>query len=271
MKAEIVLLNPELAKRLLKKNVGNRDLKNRCYNSYINQMKNGSWKENGEPIIIDKNGIIKDGQHRLMAVIEANYSYHCPIISDVDPNVMDTIDTGTNRSLPDVLKLNGFIYNIEISSLIKSINKYQLKLKDLGDSGHDRLNVITNSMGLDYALKNKEPLIRLCSESKRIHSSQKVKLLNIKQIGTFLYIIAKGFDFNQSHIDFIELICGVKADSNSCTKYVYDKILASKTGKINIKSIYLTNLIIKGWNIYNSCDMPVNRINVRINNYEKVM
>ena len=36
MKAEIVLLNPELAKRLLKKNVGNRDLKNRCYNSYIN-------------------------------------------------------------------------------------------------------------------------------------------------------------------------------------------------------------------------------------------
>ena len=270
MKAEIVLLNPELAKRLLKKNVGNRDLKNRCYNSYINQMKNGSWKENGEPIIIDKNGIIKDGQHRLMAVIEANYSYHCPIISDVEPNVMDTIDTGTNRSLSDVLKFNGFIYNNEIATLIKSIKKYDLKLKNLGDSGDDRLTV-TNSIGLDYALKNKEPLIRLCRESKRINSNQNIKLINCKQIGTFLYIIAKGFDFNQSHIDFVELICGVKADSNSCTKYVYDKILASKTGKINIKSIYLTNLIIKAWNIYNSCDMPINRINVKIDNYEKVM
>ena len=129
MKAEIIYLNPSKAKELLSMNIGNRNKKSNVKKFYVKQMKEGSWKENGEPIIVDTSGIVKDGQHRLLAVIESGHSYNVPLITGVDPNVMDTIDTGSNRSLSDVLNLNGFLYPSNLSALVKAIINYDRQNK----------------------------------------------------------------------------------------------------------------------------------------------
>ncbi len=269
MKAEIITLTPELAKELLKKNIGNRDLKG-IKNSYVSQMKSGAWKENGEPIIIDVNGVVKDGQHRLYAVIEANHTYKVPLISGVEPDVMDTIDTGTNRSLHDVLKLNGFKYHSLKASVVKQVLKYEQTMLHLGTNGVTRWS-ITNSKGLNFASKNSDSLSSLVSIGLPIFKKQRIKLLTLTEVVTYLYIIAKSFNATEQHIDFMKsLLLSNGNNEDSSTNYAYKKLLHSKISNTKMKSIYKSNLIIKCWNIFSTTDYPVSRMVIKTNEYEKV-
>ena len=272
MRAEIKLINPELATELLKMNVGNRKLKG-IKNAYVGQMLNGEWKENGEPIIIDVNGFIKDGQHRLNACIEADFSWECPIIYDVDPNVMDTIDTGTNRTLRDILQLNGFSYSSDLASLIKSIitfNKGNNAISKHGGSVRDsKVSYVSNNMGLKYANENKENLLRIVKTVERVYSNQTVNVLGKKDLGVLLYMISD-YNFNETHVNFLKKISGIHIDENSVTSWVYKKLLSSKVNKTSLKSEWKLSAIIKAWNIFSNGDHPVKHLKVDLSNKEEI-
>tara|TARA_R110001632_G_scaffold27493_3_gene73786 strand:+ start:672 stop:1499 length:828 start_codon:yes stop_codon:yes gene_type:complete len=272
MRAEIKTITPELAKELLKMNVGNRRLKS-IKNAYVGQMLNGEWKENGEPIIIDVNGFIKDGQHRLNAVIEAKHSYLCPIIYDVHPDVMDTIDTGTNRTMSDILQLNGFIYYADLSSLIKSIltlNKGNNGLNNVsGAIRVSKTSYISNNMGLNYANENKEGLLRLIKSSEKIYNGEPIKVMGRREVGLIIYLLG-GFDFNEFHIDFVKKITGVIVDDGSVTSWLYKKLASAKINKVNINSEWKKAAVIRAWNIYANGDIPVSHLKINVDKMEEV-
>lgn len=267
MKSRIVQLTPQLAAELLKKNQGNRDVKP-IKSSYVRQMKNGEWKENGEPIIVDKNGIIKDGQHRLMAVVESGHTYSCPIIEDVEPDVMDTIDTGVNRSLSDVLKFNGFNYQNLMAGVVKAILSFERGNSGVSDTA--RRHVVTNSVGLKFAQENKEALYKLIKTASRLNDRATIRLMSSRDIALFLYVIAKGFDVNEKHVSYMKGVVGVHVDENSACNYVYKKLVASKDSSIVLTSAYKFNLIVKCWNIYSTEDMPISRMVVKTQELETV-
>lgn len=267
MKAEIIHLTPELAKELLKNNIGNRRLKN-AKDHYATQMKNGSWKENGEPIIVDVNGFVKDGQHRLHACIQANHSFNIPLITGVDPNVMDTIDTGTNRSLSDVLELNGFKYASQTSAIIKVIMKHDQRKVASNTSGDDRKKV-TNSQGLMYAQKNSDNLLDLCRATGRVEELNNQKVLTKNEIAWFLYAISS-FDIKNQHIEFLKGLCSGKLGSSSCTYYAYQKYLTAKVNKTPLPATYKFNLMAKCWSIYVNDDVPVTRLYVKNDKLEVI-
>ena len=173
MKATIVTITQELAKDYLSRNRQNRKVKKNTLNFYKNQMRDGKWKENGEPIIIDVNGVIKDGQHRLMAVAETGYAYRVPVISGISTDVMDTIDTGTNRTASDILELEGFKYASLLASFIKIILSKSLAS---GNSSAKHVNV-SNSDILKFAESKKEYLELISKEASLISSLQVVKIL----------------------------------------------------------------------------------------------
>lgn len=276
MRAEIKLITPSFAKELLKMNVGNRRLKN-IKNSYVGQMLNGEWKENGEPIIVDLNGFVKDGQHRLNAVIEANYSYLCPIIYDVDPDVMDTIDTGTNRSFQDVLELNGFQNVTLMSSLAKAI--LNTKFGRLGLAHHQggerqsKTSYISNNRALNFVNENKQDIEKLVKTTKRLYDRQKASssmaILSAKEIGVIIYILAD-FNYNEKHIDFINSLTGVTPDSNSSTFWIYKKLLSAKVNKVSLNTTWKMNAIIRTWKIFSTADAPISHLKINIDKIETV-
>lgn len=51
---------------------GNRMVNERVVKSMVQDIKAGNWVLNGEPIVFDENGILVDGHHRLMAVVDSN-------------------------------------------------------------------------------------------------------------------------------------------------------------------------------------------------------
>jgi len=247
-----------MAKELLKKNVGNRRLKKEKY-FYVSQMRKGLWKENGEPIIIDSNGFVKDGQHRLHAVIEANYSYKVPIISGVNPDVMDTIDTGLNRTLGDILELNGFKYSSAQAAAIRVILKHCDNSKNSSrTSGYDRFK-ITNSQGFNYALEHKEELYNLVLAADSITRSQSVRVLSNSDCVWFLYSLGC-YNFNDNHVQFLKGCANGSLGSNSASYYAYKKLLQAKSNKITLSGIYKHNLIVKCWNTYAFDDQPIKKL-----------
>ena len=221
MKAEVKRVTPELATQLLSKNSNNRKVKKNTLTFYINQMKSGNWKENGEGIIIDTHGVIKDGQHRLMAIVESKQSYLMPIISGVSPFVMDTIDTGSNRSASDVLYLEGHKNSTLLASIIKLI-----LVDKLAVNGAKYTNV-SNKNILDFAEKNTVSLKAIIKNVTEINSLQVVKLLTPSIIGYYLH----KYGNNENTAYFLKQITGTFRIPNTSTDYVFKKLSRNKTGE----------------------------------------
>tara|TARA_R110000796_G_scaffold178021_1_gene294788 strand:+ start:321 stop:1151 length:831 start_codon:yes stop_codon:yes gene_type:complete len=265
MKAEIKLLTPKLAAELLSKNKGNRKVKP-AKTFYAEQMRNGDWKENGEPIIIDSNGLLKDGQHRCYAVIDANYSYQVPIISGVDPDVMDTIDTGVNRGLNDVLFFNGFVNANNISSIVKGIISYNAGLIGVfgvtnSPARKDRTNYISNKTGLEYAVEHKSELNSLFNLSQKLYSNQSIPVFGLKEIAIMIYVISK-YDPSNDHIDFMKNVLGIIRGKNNGAAWLYKKRLDSYMSKSRLASDWKINAFVKVWNKFVNGDEPVTYLKI---------
>ena len=110
MKTTITTINPKLAAEMLQtsKAAGglNRDTKAKL-NRLIQQFRAGRWILNGEPIIIGASGRILDGHHRLTACCMANVSFDTVLVTEATEAALDTIDTGSSRSISDTLHLAG--------------------------------------------------------------------------------------------------------------------------------------------------------------------
>lgn len=117
MVAKVELITPEIAKEYLVYNVNNRNLNRERVNKYARDMVAGEWQLNGEPIIFDTAGILKDGQHRLQAVIKCNKPVKMLVVRGVDP-LVDTINTGTPRSFVDMLRIGGMDPTICIPAFV---------------------------------------------------------------------------------------------------------------------------------------------------------
>jgi hypothetical protein len=102
-----VMVTPELAKQLLEKNNHNRPVSESRVSYYARQIEDGDWKLNGESIIVAKDGTLLDGQHRLLAIIEAGIPIQALIVRNVDRETFATIDGGSVRSIADIYGIDG--------------------------------------------------------------------------------------------------------------------------------------------------------------------
>lgn len=245
MKSEIIKIDKERALDLLSRNDKNRRLKKNTLASYVEQMKSGNWKENGEPIIIDKNGVIKDGQHRLHAIVKTDFSYIVPIIYDIEPDVMDTIDTGSNRTASDVLFLNGFKYNAHISKIAKHIIKYK---SGISMGNNDAKKVITNASVLNFAQENEELLYTIIRSVLPIRNKSNKDFLDT-DLCFYLYVVSNGKP-EEKHLNFIKNLSGVIVSEGDACSYVRRLISKSKKSKITLHKNYVLALVIKAYNSF---------------------
>ena len=99
--AYIVYVTPELAKKwLTMANNFNRPIKQAVVDMYVRQIKSGLWRRTHQGIAFDANGILIDGQHRLMAIVNSGVTVPMPmlIFMDEPKENYEFIDCGRNRS-----------------------------------------------------------------------------------------------------------------------------------------------------------------------------
>lgn len=94
-----IYVTPKLAHEWLSsRNKGNRSIGQGVAKRYAEAMKEGRWKLTHQGIAFDRDGLLLDGQHRLMAVILAQISVPFWIIPDCDRETFDVLDVGRRRT-----------------------------------------------------------------------------------------------------------------------------------------------------------------------------
>ena len=101
---EQVMLSPSTANKWLKENDGNRHLRPSHVRFLRDQILNGEWQLNGQPIVIADDGTLLDGQHRLHAVVEADTAVPTLVVYGVDKMAYLSMDTGIRRTPADVVE-----------------------------------------------------------------------------------------------------------------------------------------------------------------------
>ena len=107
MRSEVIVVTPEMAKVWLENNHVNRSISQYRVDGYARDMLNGNWVLNGEAIKIGKLGDLKDGQHRLSAIVKAGVPVATLVVFDVDDSA-NVFDRGRTRSVRDSLVIAGF-------------------------------------------------------------------------------------------------------------------------------------------------------------------
>lgn len=116
-------VTPETAREWLDKyNTANRPIIKQNVKSLVNDITSGLWREDHpHAIVFDTSGRLIDGQHRLLAVVEAKTPVVMNVIRGASPDIRDFIDTGKSRKMSDRIVVDE---NGRINSRVIAMAKY---------------------------------------------------------------------------------------------------------------------------------------------------
>ena len=166
MKSYVVEVHEILAKEWLEKNTFNRKLSRHTVNKYASDMKAGNWTLNHQGIAFDDAGVLVDGQHRLMAVIESGVTVPMMVTWGASRVGIDELRA---RSTADVIKFGG------LSEWLDNRAVQTAKQMILHYSGLRDKQVTTTSEVVEFSEKNKDAIIftkeNFTSNSKGVSSA----------------------------------------------------------------------------------------------------
>jgi len=127
-KTEPVFINTFLtsadADILLESNSHNRGIKKQYITRHLKFMENNKWYLNGECIKISANGVLLDGQHRLLALQAYDQPVKMSVALGIKESNFNTLDTGLSRSSGDILKIAGYINCNSLAAVLRLLIIY---------------------------------------------------------------------------------------------------------------------------------------------------
>jgi len=121
LQMQVVDITPAQAQVWLDNGGPNRHVKKRTVNRYAAIMRRGEWRMTGEAIKLDGNARVRDGQHRLAAIVESGMTITMLVIRGVDEDAFDVMDTGKARTPADVLSIHGYSSTVGKSACIRNL------------------------------------------------------------------------------------------------------------------------------------------------------
>lgn len=145
--ASVEMVSPDTAAQWLAQNTINRNIRNSLVRTYARDMAAGNWQLTGEAIKFDTDGCLRDGQHRLNAVIQSGATVPMFVIRGIAPEAQSVMDTGAKRTAGDALALRGY----KNASTLAASARLALNLEQ---SGRERIpthnTMFTHSEVADY-------------------------------------------------------------------------------------------------------------------------
>lgn len=147
---EVIDLTPKMASDLLAKNKGNRGLAAGRVRALAAEIERGGWTFNGQPIIVDGDGNLLDGQHRCAAVVLAKKPVRTLIVRGVEREAFATIDSGRSRSGADVLTAGGMSSALRVAAVLRLVWQNELGVLGSMASEHRPSNNDIATLATDY-------------------------------------------------------------------------------------------------------------------------
>lgn len=240
MKTEVKTVTPEIAKQFLSRNHGNRNLSDKHVDFLASEMINNRWFFDGQPIRLNENGRLLDGQHRLNAVVRSNTSQEFLVVTGIKSEAFKVMDTGKNRGAADVFKLSGIDYASQVSSasrLVHGISKGATRKK----------SKVSNSELLAFYEAN--PYILDCVKKSEKLYKEFAHILSWTNIAGFMYLFSQR-SVTDSEEFFHKLCTGLDLSINSPIYVLRKKLMSDATSVNKLPSTDKFAMIIKAWNHY---------------------
>jgi hypothetical protein len=228
-------INPETAIEYLTKNTSNRPIQQHHIRHLCEEMINGRWKFNGDTIVFDWNGVLRQGQHRLSALIKIGFTSKFLVVRGVDPTAFSTMDCGKQRSGSDALALIGETNTKTKASVLVWIDKYYSNGLNGSSAGKIKIS----------------PTWVLELNDK--YSDYVGKWHHQKHLGCSSIINAAGYIFskisNSEAEDFIsKVLSGENLISSDPEYLLRNRLLNNLSSKAKLSNRYIFALFIKAWN-----------------------
>lgn len=125
MFSEVVTVTPSIAAALLARNTHNRPYNQKRAEKYATMIADGRWMVTPESIIIDRNGVLADGQHRLGGVIISNTKAKMLMWFGADPEIFKVLNQGITRTAANITAIAGYSNSAIRSSIAGFIGRLQ--------------------------------------------------------------------------------------------------------------------------------------------------
>jgi len=131
-----VEIGPEEAKAFLADmDPDNRGIRWTHVQRIADKMKARLWKPNAEVVKVDWNGVVVDGQHRLLGVIRSGVTVEMDVCYGVEPDSVYTMDEGRNRHLRD--KISREFPDLKRKKIYREIATIYTKVLDYDVTSED--------------------------------------------------------------------------------------------------------------------------------------
>lgn len=211
-------------------------------------MKEGLWRFNGETIIFADDGVLLDGQHRLLAVIEAGVSVEFLVVKEI-PNrekAMNTVDQNKARKASDIYDLNKIPESVSASSIVSSYCRFKsgrFFVKGYIDnkiSKQELAEIYFSDSQLFYEI------VRISSNFFRYEH-----LIPISLIGGFMAYLIKEKHYAKEFVSsFFEQVCSGKNIRNNTIYLLRSRLIRGKDGSDRLSETYRLVFLIKTWNCF---------------------
>lgn len=101
--AEVVEIDPTLAKEMLSTSPGNRKIRDWYVDLLAAAMKRGEWRVTSQGIGFDVYGRLRDAHHRLLACVRSGIAFQSVVVFGLRPDVYEVTDVGIMRTYADRL------------------------------------------------------------------------------------------------------------------------------------------------------------------------
>ena len=258
---EVKEITPELAKDILENhNNLNRNRNKEHVKSLLNNMKQGTWRFNGDTIRFDKDGQLIDGQHRLAALVEFGKPLTMIVVKGFDKETMKTIDQEIKpRNLADLFKMNGVKDAVNAASIINrffAINETNSFVSTNRTSRATGTNVVsgdiihrtTIDVKYNEYFSNPDLWDDILSYARRCNKN--TRLLRASDIGgvyAFLYLRMHHSD--EEIRGFFNRLCFTETDIN-VINLLRDMLIRDLTSKTPMTGFVKSQYLVKTWNYY---------------------
>lgn len=209
MKFNIEKITPEKASEYLSQNSVNRNISVNTVDKYADDMKNGAWQLNGQPIVFGASGRLLDGQHRLSAIAKSGVPVMVAVVRGVDDSI-SVYDVGRARNVLDSLLIDGYD-----SDVANATNIAVARLHNVLQTNKSTMSIHAIKEFLDKHGKT----LKLLSRVRKMSHSSGVNMRSAVILLPMMYAVESGEDINKIY-EFAEVMNTGFYNSNAQTSAI---------------------------------------------------
>lgn len=99
----VLSIYPQMAQMMLNTSTGNRKVRGIHVKRLAEAMLRGEWRVTSQGIGFDVTGALRDGHHRLHAIVQSGVTVELPIVLGMPMSAYQVTDTGLRRTYADLL------------------------------------------------------------------------------------------------------------------------------------------------------------------------